>query len=130
MKSKLKHIEINIPVFKSHLHYVFNCDCKELTKYCHRKFDTDEDFELLKDSNGAMLTLRSKDAVKRIVWLKKFDLSHENLGVLVHETTHAVIRILEWKGIPYSAENNQDETFAYLMDYLISNFIYRYKKMK
>ena len=57
-------------------------------------------------------------------------MKHDKIGVLAHETIHAVVRILDWKGIPYSSTDNQDETFAYLNDYFISNFIYYYKKKK
>jgi len=129
MKKKLKHIEVKIPVFKSGIHYIVDCDFKELNRYCKKKFELglDHNFDSLKSADGAFLTLEGENAIERIVWVEKFSMSHSRLGVLVHETTHAVVRLLEHKGIPYSSENNQDETFAYLMDYAISNFIHRYK---
>ena len=129
MSKKLKHIEVNIPVFKADIHYIVDCDYKELNRYCKKKFELSEDynFDNLENADGAFLTLKKENTIERIVWLEEFSMSHSRLGVLVHETTHAVIRLLEWKGIPYSSENNQDETFAYLMDYAISNFIHSYK---
>ena len=129
-KNKLRHIEINCPVFKTDLHYVVNCDYKGLEKFCKKEFDLDkgENYEFLSDADGSALTLESDSGdIFRVVWLEKFNMSHSRLGVLAHETTHAVVRILDYKGIPYSSQNNQDETFAYLMDYFISNFIHDYK---
>lgn len=127
---KLKHIEVKCPVFKCDLHYIINCDYKEFNKYCKKKFelDRDENYEFLKDADGTTIILSADGSgdMYRVVWLEKFNMKHDKIGVLVHETTHAIIRILDWKGIPYSSEGNQDETFAYLMDYFISNFIYQF----
>ncbi len=127
---KLKHIEVNCPVFKCDLQYIVNCDYKELNKYCEKHFQLEgDDFEWLKDSDGSAMTLGSDDGhTYRVIWLETFNMNHEKIGILAHETVHAVVRILDHKGVPYSSDNNQDETFAYLMDYFISNFIHDFKK--
>lgn len=132
MKKKLKHIEVNCPVFKADLHFVTDCDYQELNKYCKKHFDLDKDdhFEWLNDADGTTFTLKSDDgnSLYRVVWVESFSMNHSKIGVLAHEITHAVVRLLENKGIPFTSHDNQDETFAYLMDYFISNFIHDYYK--
>lgn len=127
---KLKHIEIDCPVFKTSLHYVVNCNYKELRQYCVKRFDMtkEDDMEWLAGADGTAMVLKDDNGLDRVIWIKKFAMNHQWLGVLTHETVHAVIRMLEHKGIPYSSRDNQDETFAYLVDYFVSNFIYQYKK--
>lgn len=128
---KLKHIKVDCPVFKCELNYVVNCDYKEFNKYCKKNFELDksDNFEWLSGADGAMLNLESEDGLYRVIWLEEFNNKNDRVGVLVHETTHAVVRILEHKGIPFTSHDNQDETFAYLMDYFISNFLYQFKKL-
>jgi len=50
------------------------------------------------------------------------------LGVVAHELTHHVVRICSWKGIPFDGKNNNDETFAYLMDFYTKSLFEHIKK--
>ena len=129
--NKLKHINVNCPVFKCSLHFVFNCGYKDLRDFCIKEFDMDkaDDMEWLAKADGTAMVLEDKSGMDRVIWIEKFAMNHSRLGVLVHEITHATVRILEHKGIPFSSHQNQDETFAYLMDYFVSNFIYLYKNI-
>lgn len=134
MAKKLKHIEVNCPVFKCDLHYIVDCDYKDLEKYLKKRFNFQEDLDWLAQADGTAMVLSGDDSLYRIVWLEDASMTfkhiHSRIGVLAHETVHAVLRILDHKGIPYSSTDNQDETFAYLVDYFISNFIYHYKRKK
>ena len=129
----MKHIDIDLPLFKTGLHYIYNCDYRELEKYCRKHYDCSEEgeFTWLSQADGTTFSLEDdKMAIHRLVWVEKFSMNPYWIGVLIHETTHAIIRILDHKGIPYTSRDNQDETMAYMMDYFISEFIKKFKKKK
>ena len=69
--NKLKHIEVECPLFKCDLHYIINCSHKELEKYCKKHFDMEGDYniEWLKTADGATFTLQDEEGLYRIVWL-------------------------------------------------------------
>jgi hypothetical protein len=129
MKKKLRHIHIKCPVFKFNIEYIVDCDYKQLEKYIKKKYNFEDTLDWLESADGTYFKIGDKNdnVVAHIVWLESFKMNHKEIGVLAHETVHAVVRILDWKGMPYSSTDNQDETFAYLTDYLISNFIHKYK---
>lgn len=111
--------------------YLYDCSHEELEKFCRKKYlvDDDDDFQHLKDADGTTFTLDySKDGFDRIIWLKEFKMTPYNIGVLVHETIHAVVRMLEWKGIPFTSYQNQDEVFAYVTEHLVASFLGKFKK--
>jgi hypothetical protein len=128
----MKTIHIGCEIYKSSLLYIYDCDYKELEKYCRKKFEVEDDdsFEHLRVADGTVFKLNHKEGAQRIVWIQEFKMTPYWLGVLAHETVHAIVRLLDHKGIPYTSNDNQDETFAYLMDYFIAEFIRGYKKKK
>ena len=128
----MKHIDIDLPLFKTGLHYMYDCDYKQLEKYCRKNYGLgdEENFDGLDGADGTTFPLYHNGTIYRFVWIEKFKMSPYWIGVLVHETTHAIIRILDHKGIPYTSRDNQDETMAYMVDYFVSEFIKKFKKKK
>ncbi len=70
----------------------------------------------LRDVNGLAVTMRNKDdLVCHIVWLKFFNWTIPQLGILAHEIAHTAFAVLHHKNVPIRIEN--DETFCYLFEH-------------
>lgn len=120
---------VNEPVFKTGTIFLCGYSHIELGKELKRQgvVDFDEQVKYYESSNGACFFFESKETKSgnafRVIWTRHFDKSADTIGTAVHEITHLVFRICEWKGIPLTSKDNADETFAYLADFYTRHFI-------
>ena len=125
----MRSLYLDVKPFKAYCLFVWDCTPTELVNHLHKKYDVEKDEKLiehLSTADGTALTLDGEPY--RVVWLRKFKRTPYYYGVLSHEISHMVIRLLEWKGMPYSSHNNEDEVLAYLMDYFTVEFLEHEKK--
>ena len=132
MPRELKRKIVEDPILKTRVMFLLGCDYLEMAKELKKlKLDVDEDY--FKNAEGAQLNFvgRGYDNPMRVVWVEHSGKTPEAIGVAAHEIFHLVVRICEWKGIPITAQNNQDETAAYLQDFYMCKYIdLLYKKPK
>jgi len=63
-----------------------------------------------------------------IIFLEEFNVSNlEDVGVFIHECTHAVFDILNFRNV-IEQRNSNNEAAAYLMEYITKNFLDLIKK--
>ena len=121
MKNDMKSKRIECEVFKCGVELVWNCEVAGLEKMLKKKkiIGKDADLSGLEGAHGAQPTFIDEQGVTRVLWLKQWKNKAEDIGRLAHEVSHLVIRICDWKGVPFDGDRNNDETFAYLVDYFV-----------
>ena len=74
-------------------------------------------------NGGTSFALVESDGCGRInfVWLPEFNWTIEDMACVVHELTHAAIRIFHARGIKFTTHNH--EHYAYYHDYLVGKFL-------
>lgn len=112
----LKHpgFVVGLEVFKHDVPFFFSFDDAEkyLRKFVGAELCGD------KDAGSALAhTGTAKDANGMSYLFVVFHKTPPLVGTLAHECAHVVIRICEERGIPIEADC--DETFAYMLDYLV-----------
>jgi hypothetical protein len=119
----MKEFTIDEPVFKTSTVFLIGCSGKEFQKRI-KKWGGE------KELDGGYVcgtVIPSKKGYFRIVWSE----DKKDIGGIVHEISHLVVRICDSKGIPIKAniETGEcgDETFAYLMEFYTNQVI---KKLK
>lgn len=116
--------EVKDATMSSAVTLIVNCDFKQfkkvLAKYSGHKTD-DEALEKFRNSQGMTLEVDLiRGGSSRVIWVEHFDWMIHDMGVLVHEITHAVSGIMESKNIPYRYEN--DEVVAYMTEFYTVEF--------
>jgi len=98
----------------------------------YKKFSVakeNQDTKYFSDADGSVIKLeretKKEKEIVRVVWLRHFSKRGAyDIGLLVHEVNHLVLRILEDKGITISLEN--EEIIAYANEHF---FKYYYTKL-
>lgn len=120
---KIKEFVIKDAVFKTSVLFLVNCNYDEANKRLRRR---GIDAQLREYEVGTVMKI-DDETFFRIVWVEKF----KDLGVLVHELLHLVVRIVEDKGVPIKANHKNgecgDETAAYLLEFYFNECV---KKLK
>jgi len=120
--------------FKCEVLFVWNCDHKGLERELKQRKVIEKKASLddMEHADGSQPTFHDeeKQEITRVVWLKEWAGKPDDYGRLAHEIAHLVVRICDWKGIPFDGYNNNDETFAYLVDYFITEFLEYNAKFK
>ena len=117
-----KTLYISDPIFKTDTLLIWDCTSEELGKFLEKKHNlVDFDYKHVAHADGTVIQLDSYPY--RVVWFEKVKLTPYWLGVVAHELTHHVVRICSWKGIPFDGRDNNDETFAYLMDFYMMSLM-------
>ena len=125
-----KTLYISEPVFKTETLLIWDCNSKELGKFLEKKHNV-VDFEYKHYANADGTVIQLDNYPYRVVWFEEVKLTPYWLGVVAHELAHHVVRICNWKGIPFDGRDNNDETFAYLMDFYMKSLMDEiYKKRK
>ena len=109
---------IQEPVFETSVALIVNCSFEEMKKWDEARRHPDEDplSDREKNANGFCYAARNKLGEHCfVVYVKKFDWTVQCMGVLIHELTHLIFRICDYKNIPIRLEN--DEVFCYLLEY-------------
>mgnify|MGYP001593908611 FL=1 len=117
----MKIFQIYEPLFKTQPILITNCSYSELAKYLKKKYGVEEKDDCITTAGQCLTYLDTKtESTLRIIYLKKLDKKPENLGVLIHELLHLVVRVLEDRGVPLIKDVRNmpgDETAAYLMEF-------------
>ena len=109
-------------MLKCNIEFVYNCTITDFDKYLRKKYKYGiEPLDYFKNAVGTNINVDEWPC--RFVWLEELSNDIDRLGTAVHEITHASVRILEDKGIPYSKQDNADESLAYLIDYFFRELI-------
>jgi len=128
MKKKVKKW-IDCGVFKVTPLFLANYSEKEYRKEVAKLVKLHEselvDLEFVDGMQSTFSPTKDKNVgILRVVWLKEFNKNNpEDMGRLAHEVCHLVNRIHQHKGIPFDGEKNNDETFSYMVDFFISEFL-------
>lgn len=125
-KLKKKFFKVDDPVFDSGVWVFVNYTDKELHVRIKKLLKTDKDIDFLKDGKGFsgrhfVLTSDKDGDIQRIIWLREFEWTVEDIAVMAHEIIHLVMRVLEDKLIPINDDNS--ETVAYLYEYYIKEIL-------
>jgi hypothetical protein len=122
---KIFHIEEK--VFKTEPLIIYNCSYEKLYQFLMKKYKV----ELKKDDNPGSATMLDFDKSPwRVLWFKELKNKSEDLGEIVHEIFHLVVKICEDKQVPIISYIQTgecgDETGAYLIDFFFREI---YKKI-
>jgi len=127
MKLKKQKFSINCKPFKVEPLFLINYSAKEyrdeVLKYVHLEDSELMDLEFCDGQQSTFSPIKD-NSILRVVWLngmKKND--PESIGKLTHEVCHLVNRIHNHKGIPFNGKENNDETFSYLVDFFVTEFL-------
>lgn len=120
--AKLRKKIIEEPIYKTTVIFLAGCDYKKMCEVVRKTGNYIDDEDYFKYSDGANLNFNKSDNPIRLVWVESLKKDPCNLGVVVHEIFHLVVRILDTKGIIIEEYNNHDEAGAYLIDYYFREF--------
>lgn len=128
---KKQKIFVDCPPLKTSALYIVNYSLNELEKFIKNTGqDIDFDKEYFSNADGTAIVFEEplKEDTVRLVWVKEFKRkSNYDIGVLVHETVHMVVRMLEHKGIPFDSYRNADESLAYYTDFFVRSVLNKIK---
>jgi hypothetical protein len=120
----MKKFIIKDEIFKTETLFIVNCSYQEFRRVA-KKYGGKIDDEFL-DSYICGTVIRCKNFF-RIVWVEKVSKKPSDIGDIVHELFHLVVRILEDKGVPIKANTKTgecgDETHAYLLESYVRQFL-------
>lgn len=119
----MKIIKLQDNVFKTEPIVIGNCSFDQLTKWVKARFPNYKPEETDASVCGTVLSLSHGRHFGRIVWVKDLSRKPEDLGVLLHELFHLVVRVMQDKGVPIVDKLrgegfvwNGDESAAYLYE--------------
>lgn len=110
----MKSIELEDPIFKAYVKVFFKPKRKHIEKWL-KKLNLDEDIdidEMFPERCGGYCTWIDTNLDR----INVITLYSKDLSLLVHETNHAVIGILESRGM--EQDESTMETYAYYQEYL------------
>jgi hypothetical protein len=102
---------------------------KEVSKYVSLDDTELRDIEFADGQQATFSPTKTKGLpILRVVWLNGIKKNEpDSIGRITHEVCHLVNRIHQHKGMPFDGENNNDETFSYLVDFFVREVL---KKIK
>ena len=121
MRKKLKHLEINLAIYRCHDIIFWETTVDEIAVWGKKNKLTIsekwiEDFkETVKGASGACLSF-GYDNRDRVIWLKERPHKATQYGVLYHELYHAVDFIADEANL--DTTKNGTEARAYIFEYL------------
>jgi hypothetical protein len=119
----MKEFTIDEHIFKTSTVFLIGCSSKEFQKRLKRLGGKTN----FVDGYICGTVIPSSEGYFRIVWVE----DKKDIGGIIHELTHLVVRICNDKGVPIKANIETgdcgDETFAYLMEFYTNQII---KKLK
>ena len=95
---------------------IYLCEYSELPSYLRK--DSKDDL-----SGFTCIAQKGGQSSKVCIWIEDFHWTSDNMATLVHELSHAVDRIAEYKGITLDTESR-----AYMLGHLVDKFFYRIGK--
>ena len=118
----------NIPKLKiiKHIDNVFDReylfligDLDQANKYTLRTLDTELDVD------ESVIGCYQRIAPKSVIWLQSFNNTPEDISILAHECLHATFDLMEYVGIEYDGEEN-NEAFTHYLGSLVRSFLKLY----
>lgn len=109
--------DIGEDIYCTHVTIVVNCDFPSFVKWLKRHTNEDlSDLGEYEAGQGLHIGIKNKSGQpSHAIWIKHFDWTIPDMGVLAHELIHFIMAVLHQKRIPIRQEN--DEVFAYLYEY-------------
>jgi hypothetical protein len=116
---------LDIDFWEDHCNLVWPVNKESAEQWYKDKFpDKDpEDFPQLNDARAI-----SYCGDSRIIFIKDWEMSVENISYLCHECVHIANHILLDKGV--KEKKGYDETLAYFVGYLMRNFLEAIKQIE
>jgi hypothetical protein len=116
---------LDIPVWRSGCWLVWSVNKEQAEEWLHLKFPEDKtrQVEPLETSDACTYC-----SCPPIIFLSKWKLDPECIGILTHECVHVATHILEKCGV--KEKESCDEALAYLIGYLVESFLSALKKKR
>jgi len=112
----MKVIETSCPILHAKILCIMGCSYRELSKYIKTHW-ADIDLGWERAVGGSTMILYGEETAPLfMIWTKR----RYDIIALVHELLHMVAAIFTYKGIPFSARN--DEAVAYYQEYWLAEF--------
>jgi hypothetical protein len=96
---------------------------KVLKRKCHIEYDEQKFF----GGETSLVTDEENGEAVVVIWIPEISFTVNNYDSIVHELSHAVWNILSCTGVKIGPENN--EPFAYLLAYVFSKSLLKFKKL-
>jgi len=115
-KAKAKLQKIYIDIYSTYLYYLISTR-KEFNEILKKKFKEEEpDIEL----RGVTYEIEYKGKTIYFIWVDK---DKGGWPTFAHEIFHATAYILRKCGIKYTGNKSSEETYAYLLSYIIEKIL-------
>ena len=117
MKLKKTYFVITDNTLKNNLNIFLNYSFEELNRFLKKR-----GFDLLKEkysaSNGVAFICYKGKIPHFTIWISNFKWLLSGQALMVHELSHVVFQMLDYKGINIEKpENDANEIYAYLLEY-------------
>lgn len=117
----MKIINIEIDLFQINIEFIIG-NFKETKKWILNEYNIDVDISC---ADGLYVNFIYKNSYKNFILLKKWINNPEMISVLVHEISHASVKIIKDLGIITKDEHN--ELYAYMNDFILRKFLEKIK---
>lgn len=109
-----KYIEVFDPVFNRRINVLLNYSAEEYASWLTRNGIKDVLDKGFDDFVGFCTSIECKDGQTEVlIYIKRFHWTIKCQGTLIHEITHAVVRIFNLNNIPFTTETQ--EFFAHMI---------------
>lgn len=128
MNTKKKLFHIKNDVFKDELNVAVGYSAKELEEMLKKRECAIDDKFIndLKFANGAVIETENKTGKIFILWLNNFNHDVRSHGLLVHEVSHAIFAMLNFRGVQIDTEKDiSNETYAYTLEFFYTEILKR-----
>jgi hypothetical protein len=131
-KRKINHVSVTENVWKTTLHFFWNCPHKDFRDYMLKNWPTLHETAIAKEhasTSGVTYTWANDITGKslRVVWVEKFNIPN-HMAEFVHELDHVVHRVMRDKGVFESRDS--EESYAYLLEFYFEEILKKIKKHK
>lgn len=109
-----KFIEIYDPIFSRRINVLLNYSPEQYANWLTRNGVKDVSDKKMDDFDGFCTEITSKnDQTEVVIYVRRFDWAIKCQGTLIHEITHAVVRIFNHNNIPFNSDTQ--EFFAHMI---------------
>ena len=119
-----KFFEVSEPVFLSNVLISIGHTQPEVNRKLKRMLKTDLDIKFEDDFTGYtgqhIVITSSEGDNQRIIWIKEFSWTVEDIAVMTHEILHLTTRILEDKLVPIK---DNSEVMSYLHEFYVREIL-------
>lgn len=109
-----KFIEVYDPIFGRKINVLLNYTHDEYLQWCSRNNIKDISDANVNNFAAFCTVIEDKNGQNEIlIWIRQFNWAIKCQGTLIHEITHAVVRVFENNNIPFNSDTQ--EFFAHMI---------------